>query len=56
MLSDIVSDQGELTLLGDSTDGAPSSAKTYKRKVTEQRAVLHQRILEEYWRRRVNDD
>lgn len=55
MLSDIVTEPGAApALLGGSASGAVS-AKDSRRKVTEQRAELHQQIIEEYWRRCISD-
>lgn len=55
MLSDIVYEPGS-ALLGGSADGAEGKVKSHKRKVTEERAVLHQKIIDEYWKRRAYDD
>jgi hypothetical protein len=55
MLSDIVPDQSASASFIALFDAAPSN-KSPKLRAIEQRAVLDQRIIDEYWRRRHEDD
>lgn len=56
MRSDIAPDQSAAAAFSPPPETAPPPAKSPKKKSTEQRSVLDQKIIDEYWNRRPNSD
>lgn len=56
MRSDIALDQSAAAAFGPPPEKAPPPAKSQKKKSTEQRSVLDQKIIDEYWNRRATSD
>lgn len=56
MRSDIAPDQSAAAAFGLPPEKVPPPAKSQKKKSTEQRSVLDQKIIDEYWNRRATSD